>query len=58
MASAGVLVMVFSVVAWEQWREAVLVMDGVAGVVVTLQYLVFGVHRMVNLVVWCMRRVV
>lgn len=45
-------------IAYEAWSAAVLVMAGLAGVVLTLQYLVFGIHRVVNMVIWCVRRVV
>ena len=44
-------------VAWEAWPTAVLVMSFVAGILVSLQYLVFGVHRFVNMVLWTARSV-
>jgi len=45
-------------VAWDAWPAAVLVMSCVAGVMVSLQYLVFGFHRVGNGVVWVGRSVV
>lgn len=44
-------------VAWEAWPTAVLVMSFVAGILVSLQYLVFGIHRFVNMAVWTVRRI-
>ncbi|KAI0094165.1 hypothetical protein BDY19DRAFT_988042 [Irpex rosettiformis] len=55
---AACALMVFLLnVAWMAWPVAVLVMCFVAGVLVTLQYLVFGVRRVVGGVVWVGRRV-
>ncbi|KIP03921.1 hypothetical protein PHLGIDRAFT_110314 [Phlebiopsis gigantea 11061_1 CR5-6] len=39
-------------IAWRAWSTAVLVMCCAAGVLLTLQYLVYGCHRIVNFVVW------
>ncbi|OJT05628.1 Deubiquitination-protection protein dph1 [Trametes pubescens] len=42
-------------VAWTAWPTAVLVMSFVAGVLLSSQFLVFGIHRAVNFVVWVVR---
>ncbi|RPD54492.1 hypothetical protein L226DRAFT_494380 [Lentinus tigrinus ALCF2SS1-7] len=42
-------------VAWTAWPTAVLVMSFVAGFLLTSQFLVFGIHRFVNLLVWVVR---
>ncbi|KAI0714531.1 hypothetical protein C8Q76DRAFT_427469 [Earliella scabrosa] len=42
-------------VAWKAWPSAVLVMSFVAGFLLTSQFLVYGVHRFVNLVIWVVR---
>ncbi|KAI0696892.1 hypothetical protein C8T65DRAFT_663130 [Cerioporus squamosus] len=42
-------------VAWTAWPTAVLVMSFVAGFLLTSQFLVFGIHRFVNLLVWLVR---
>ncbi|EIW63722.1 uncharacterized protein TRAVEDRAFT_41151 [Trametes versicolor FP-101664 SS1] len=42
-------------VAWTAWPTAVLVMSFVAGVLLSSQFLVFGIHRAVNFVVWAVR---
>ncbi|EKM61763.1 uncharacterized protein PHACADRAFT_248598 [Phanerochaete carnosa HHB-10118-sp] len=43
-------------VAWGAWSVAVLVMCCAAGVLLTLQYLVYGAHRTVNFFVWLVWR--
>ncbi|TFK83225.1 hypothetical protein K466DRAFT_555406 [Polyporus arcularius HHB13444] len=42
-------------VAWTAWPTAVLVMSFVAGFLLTSQFLVFGIHRFVGLMVWLVR---
>ncbi|KAI0674017.1 hypothetical protein C8Q78DRAFT_666780 [Trametes maxima] len=42
-------------VAWTAWPTAVLVMSFVAGLLLSSQFLIFGVHRFVNLLVWVAR---
>ncbi|KAL4248404.1 hypothetical protein ABKN59_006838 [Abortiporus biennis] len=42
-------------VAWEAWPTAVIVMSFLAGILVGLQYLVYGVHRGVNFIIWVVR---
>ena len=42
-------------VAWTAWPTAVLVMSFVAGLLLTSQFVVFGIHRLVNFVVWSVR---
>lgn len=42
-------------VAWAEWPSAVLVVSFLAGILFSLQYLVFGCHRMFNLAAWCVR---
>ncbi|KAH9830513.1 uncharacterized protein C8Q71DRAFT_368996 [Rhodofomes roseus] len=44
-------------VAWAEWPSAVLVVSFLAGVLCTLQYLVFGCHRIFNFIVWCVKSV-
>lgn len=41
--------------AWTAWPTAVLVMSFVAGLLFTSQFLVFGVHTLVNWLVWTVR---
>ncbi|OBZ66030.1 hypothetical protein A0H81_14009 [Grifola frondosa] len=53
--SALALMLFLLGVAWGAWPTAVLVMSFVAGTLVSLQYLVFGCHRFVNLLVWAVR---
>ncbi|KAK7686479.1 hypothetical protein QCA50_010075 [Cerrena zonata] len=55
--SACALMVFLFTVAWETWPTAVLVMSFAAGILVSLQYLVFGVHRFVNLVNWTVRSI-
>lgn len=43
-------------VAWGAWSTAVLVMCCGAGVILTLQYLVYGAHRTVNFAIWLVWR--
>jgi hypothetical protein len=49
MLSATALMVFLLGVAWRAWRAAVLVMCFVAGLVGTLQYLVYGLHQVVKL---------
>ncbi|THH22405.1 hypothetical protein EUX98_g8200 [Antrodiella citrinella] len=59
LAFAALALMLFLLtVAWDAWPTAVLVMSCAAGVLVSLQWLVFGAHRVGNGVVWVGRRVV
>ncbi|KAH9914722.1 hypothetical protein B0H21DRAFT_828294 [Amylocystis lapponica] len=56
MFLSAVALMVFLLgVAWAAWPAAVLVMSFLAGTLVSLQYLVFGCHRLFNLCVWLVR---
>lgn len=45
------------VIAWGAWPTAVLVMCCAAGTLLTLQYLVFGFHRLVNFCIWAVWKV-
>ncbi|CDO68495.1 hypothetical protein BN946_scf184499.g20 [Trametes cinnabarina] len=42
-------------VAWAAWPAAVLVMSFVAGMLLTSQFLVFGIHRFIEAVIWIVR---
>ncbi|KAH9854503.1 hypothetical protein C2E23DRAFT_884079 [Lenzites betulinus] len=42
-------------VAWTAWPTAVLVMSFAAGILLTSQFLVFGIHRAVNFIIWVVR---
>ncbi|OCH90040.1 hypothetical protein OBBRIDRAFT_628773 [Obba rivulosa] len=42
-------------VAWVAWPEAVYVMSGVAGTLITLQYLVYGFHKAGQVCFWIVR---
>ncbi|KAI0640328.1 hypothetical protein C8Q77DRAFT_1086012 [Trametes polyzona] len=53
--SALALMLFMLGVAWTAWPTAVLVMSFVAGVLLTSQFLVFGIHRAVNFTVWTVR---
>ncbi|KAL6303935.1 hypothetical protein BKA93DRAFT_826150 [Sparassis latifolia] len=58
MFLSAVTLMVFLLgVAWTRWPTAVLVMSCVAGTLVSLQYLVFGFHRLWNFGIWCGRSI-
>ncbi|KAH9926372.1 uncharacterized protein B0H18DRAFT_1005746 [Fomitopsis serialis] len=56
LVSAMCLMIFLLTVAWAEWPSAVLVVSFLSGVLFTLQYLVFGCHRIFNLVAWCVRR--
>ncbi|KAI0931091.1 hypothetical protein AcW2_000050 [Taiwanofungus camphoratus] len=53
--SAFALMLFLLGVAWNAWPSAVLVMSFLSGVLLTLQYLVFGCHRLFNMVMWATR---
>ncbi len=56
MALSTVSLMAFLLaVAWTAWPTAVLVMSFVAGFLLTSQFVIFGLHRLINLVVWTVR---
>ncbi|GBE77175.1 hypothetical protein SCP_0100470 [Sparassis crispa] len=58
MFLSAVALMVFLLgVAWTRWPTAVLVMSCVAGTLISLQYLVFGFHRLWNFGIWCGRSI-
>ena len=42
-------------VAWVAWPTAVLVMCGIAGVLVSLQFIVYGFHRLAVCLAWILR---
>jgi hypothetical protein len=42
-------------VAWVAWPTAVLVMCGIAGVLVSLQFIVYGFHRLALCLAWMLR---
>ena len=42
-------------VAWVAWPSAVLVMCGITGVLVSLQFIVYGVHRLALCLGWILR---
>ena len=44
-------------VAWVAWPAAVLVMCGITGVLVSLQFIVFGFHRLALCLAWTLRGV-
>ncbi|CAL1693780.1 unnamed protein product [Somion occarium] len=54
ISACALMAFLFSV-AWEAWPTAVLVMSFIAGILVSLQYLIFGVHRFVNMMVWVLK---
>jgi hypothetical protein len=47
--SACALMLFLFRVAWQTWRTATLVMSFLAGVIVSLQYLVYGIHSLARL---------
>lgn len=49
------LTMFLLTVAWSAWPTAVLVMSCLAGTIFSLQYLIFGAHRMVNMCIWIVK---
>ncbi|KAI0829114.1 hypothetical protein BC628DRAFT_1409086 [Trametes gibbosa] len=53
--SALSLMLFLLAVAWTAWPTAVLVMSFVAGILLTSQFLVFGIHRAVNFTIWVVR---
>ncbi|KAI0687977.1 hypothetical protein BC835DRAFT_1419527 [Cytidiella melzeri] len=55
--SACALMVFLLTVAWSAWPTAVLVMCFGAGLLLMLQYLVFGVQRVVSCLVWAVRRI-
>ena len=42
-------------VAWVAWPAAVLVMCGITGLLVSLQFIVFGFHRLALCLAWILR---
>lgn len=56
--SSCALMLFLLAVAWDAWPTAVLVMCFLAGILLTLQYLVFGAKRLVGGVVWVVKKVV
>jgi hypothetical protein len=55
--SALALVSFLCAVAWAAWPTAVLVMCVITGVLVSLQFLVYGFHRLALCLVWVVRGV-
>ncbi len=56
MALSTVSLMAFLLaVAWTAWPTAVLVMSFVAGFLLTSQFIIFGLHRLIKFVVWTVR---
>ena len=53
--SALALMAFLLALAWTASPTAVLVMSFAAGVLLSLQFLVFGIHRLINLIVWVVR---
>ncbi|KAI8980628.1 hypothetical protein BD414DRAFT_420338, partial [Trametes punicea] len=53
--SALALMLFLLGVAWTAWPAAVLVMSFAAGLLVTSQFLIYGVHRFVELIIWVVR---
>ncbi|KAI0370138.1 hypothetical protein BV20DRAFT_322538 [Pilatotrama ljubarskyi] len=53
--SALALMLFLLGVAWTAWPTAVLVMSFVAGVLLTSQFLVYGIHRFINMLIWVVR---
>ncbi|KAI0749014.1 hypothetical protein BC629DRAFT_1598971 [Irpex lacteus] len=56
--SSCALMLFLLAVAWDAWPTAVLVMCFLAGILLTLQYLVFGAKRLIGGVVWVVKKVV
>jgi len=42
-------------IAWAAWPTAVLVMCGIAGVLISLQFIVYGFHRLALCLAWILR---
>ncbi|TCD59964.1 hypothetical protein EIP91_011005 [Steccherinum ochraceum] len=55
LVAACALMVFLLAVAYVAWPDAVLVMSVIAGMLMTLQYLVYGFHRAGNVVVWVVR---
>lgn len=55
LVSATCLTLFLLTVAWAEWPSAVLVVSFLAGILFSLQYLVFGCHRIFNFAMWCVR---
>ena len=53
--SASSLMVFLLTVAYDAWPTAVLVMSFIAGIMMSLQYLIFGFHRLINAIVWVVR---
>ncbi|KAI0352199.1 hypothetical protein OH77DRAFT_1498079 [Trametes cingulata] len=53
--SALALMLFLLGVAWTAWPTAVLVMSFVAGLLLTSQFLVYGIHRFINMMIWVVR---
>ena len=56
ISSIALLAFMFFV-SFQVWPQAVLVVSFLAGVLVTLQYLLFGAHRIVLGIRWVFRRI-
>lgn len=56
VSSIALLAFMLSV-SFQVWPQAVLVVSFLAGILVTLQYLLFGAHRIVLGIRWVFRRV-
>ena len=55
IVSVLALVGFLGAIAWAAWPAAVLVMCGIAGVLVSLQFIVFGFHRLALCLAWILR---
>jgi len=56
VSSIALLAFMFFV-SFQVWPQAVLVVSFLAGILVTLQYLLFGAHRIVLGIRWVFRRI-
>jgi hypothetical protein len=55
IVSVLALVGFLGAVAWAAWPTAVLVMSGITGVLVSLQFIVYGFHRLALCLAWILR---
>lgn len=55
IVSVLALVGFLGAIAWAAWPAAVLVMCGIAGALVSLQFIVFGFHRLALCLAWIVR---
>lgn len=55
LVSATCLAAFLLIVAWAEWRSAVIVLSLLAGVAMSLQLLVYGFEQTLECAGWCMR---